>query len=367
MNSRRTALAGICVAAAVFVSGCGVGLEDLPLPAPGVGGDSYALTATFANALNLPAAAKVKLSGVDVGEVESMSVDNYTAVVRMRIMDGVQLPVGSTAELRSATPLGDIFVAVHIPDNPPPGTAMLGDGDGIPLESTSAAATVEEVLTTAALLVNGGVLRDATKVVNGLGAAVGDRGEGLSGLIDRSTGLVNNLASRNDEIRGVLEESAELARTLAGQQTAIADLMAAAAPATGAVSANTEQALALLGRLDRVARQLERYPSIAGTAPGGMVADLNRIAAELARAANDPNADLDAVNEMLAPIIKITNSTSAHVNADLQDLALGAIADPNHAADPGSRIPESGDAAAAVGTLTYTLQRLRDKWIGPGR
>ena len=36
------------------------------------GGQSYALTAVFSDALNLPAKAKVKLYGADIGEVESI-------------------------------------------------------------------------------------------------------------------------------------------------------------------------------------------------------------------------------------------------------------------------------------------------------
>ncbi|MGW4481632.1 MlaD family protein [Rhodococcus triatomae] len=367
MNARRALVAGVGALLALSTSACSVALEDLPLPAPGVGGASYTITATFANALNLPASAKVKRAGVDVGEVESMAVDDYTAVVTMRITDSVELPVDTTAELRSATPLGDIFVSVEPPPDAAPDGPTLQEGDSIPLDRTSVAATVEDVLTTAALLVNGGVLRDATKVVNGLGAAVGDRGEGLAGLVTQSTDLVRNLAARNADIDATLAATGELSRTLAEQQGTLAEVVTAAAPAARAVSANTEQMLALLGRIDRITRQLERYPSIAGTGAGGLIADVNTIAAELARAANDPNASLAAVNEMLGPIIKITNSTSAHVNADLQDLAIGALVDPNHPADPGSRLPEAADGAAAVGTITYTLQRLRDKVFGPGR
>ncbi|MFD1814603.1 MlaD family protein [Rhodococcus gannanensis] len=367
MSTRRLRLAGLATLTVVSTSACSVGLEDLPLPAPGVDGPSYTLTATFSNALNLPASAKVKRSGVDIGEVESMAVDNYSAVVTMSILDDVQLPVGTTAELRSATPLGDIFVALSPPADAPPDAEMLADGANIPEESTSAAATIEDVLTTAALLVNGGVLRDTTKIVNGLGAAVGDRGDGLTRIIDQSTQLIGNLAARNGELQNVLGETATLTSTLAGQQQTIDDVLSAAAPAAGAVAVNTDQTLALVAELDRITTQLERYPSIAGTAPGGLVADLNTIADELARAANNPDADLTAVNKMLAPIIKITNSTSAHPHADLEDLAIGALADPNHPGDPGSRVPDATDSAAFAGTIAYTLQRLRDRVFGPGR
>ena len=69
-------------AAVVFLcAGCSsAGLADLPLPAPGLGAGGYRLTAVFANALNLPERAKVKLAGADIGEVESMAAKDFRAV-----------------------------------------------------------------------------------------------------------------------------------------------------------------------------------------------------------------------------------------------------------------------------------------------
>ena len=60
----------------------------------------------FANALNLPAHAKVKLAGADVGQLESMVARNYTAVTTMRIMDGVQLPRGQYRRVAVGHPTG---------------------------------------------------------------------------------------------------------------------------------------------------------------------------------------------------------------------------------------------------------------------
>ena len=103
MRGRRIRTTWLAAAVtAVTVSGCATeGLASLPLPAPGVDADGYTLTAVFANALNLPAHAKVKLAGADVGQLESMQARNYTAVTTLRIMDGVQLPEGSTAGVTS--------------------------------------------------------------------------------------------------------------------------------------------------------------------------------------------------------------------------------------------------------------------------
>ena len=93
---------------------------------------------------------------------------------------------GSTAELRSATPLGDVFVALKPPTPLDPDAPLLKDGDTIGLESTTAAATVESVLSSAAILVNGGAVRNFTNIINGLGKATGDQGQAFGDLISKT-------------------------------------------------------------------------------------------------------------------------------------------------------------------------------------
>ena len=368
MRRDRTAFGGALVALAVFTGGCSMDLESVPLPARGVGGDTYTVYATFENALNLPNQAKVKLAGADIGEVEGMRVEDYTAVVTLRISEQVTLPAGTRAELRSATPLGDIFVAVQPPADAPPGGPVLHSGDAIELEQTSAAATIEEVLTTSSLLVNGGVIRNLTKVINGLGAAVGDKGDRLGALIDQSTSLIGKLSARSAEIRTTLNQTNRLVSTLSAGQSTITDAITAAGPALTVLNANTGQILGLVKQLADVTAQLAKFPSVAGTGDRGMIADLNTLAAELNAAATNPKADLDKVNALLAPVIKITNGTAAHPDADLEDLSIGALADPAHSADPGSRLPDlATDGSNAVGTLTHTLERLRSHLTGPRR
>ncbi|MGB0971924.1 MAG: MlaD family protein, partial [Mycobacterium sp.] len=140
MKTQRMKLAFATAAAAAMVTtGCSLGLGDLPLPAPGVGaGGGYTVTAVFANALNLPAEARVKLSGADVGTLRSLVAKNYTAVAELEIKDGVQIPADSTIELRSATPLGDVFIAINPPVPAKPGAPLLQNGDTIGLDGTSA-------------------------------------------------------------------------------------------------------------------------------------------------------------------------------------------------------------------------------------
>ena len=213
-------------------AGCATeGLASLPLPAPGVGSGGYTLTAVFSNALNLPANAKVKLAGADVGQLESMVARNYTAVTTLRIMDGVRLPRGSTAELRSATPLGDVFVAIKPPDPPIPDAPLLNDGDTIGLESTTAAATVESVLSSAAILVNGGAVRNFTNIINGLGKATGDQGQAFGELI-RKTNRTARHARRavRPDLDRADRDVASRRRNSTPRTDTLSELMAAAGP-----------------------------------------------------------------------------------------------------------------------------------------
>ncbi|MCR8895973.1 MlaD family protein [Gordonia sp. GONU] len=362
---RTGAVPAVVFLLACVLTGCSVGLGQIPLPSPGTSGDGFELKAQFDNALNLPAKAKVRLLGADVGFVESMEVDDYLADVGMRIADGTRLPDGTRAELRSATPLGDVFVALEPPAEPEPGAALLGDGDVIPQDHTSAGATVEEVLSTAAMLVNGGAIRNLTDIVNGLGESLGDDGHQLGTLVRQSTVLVSSLSERTGEIEAVLGAAGRLASTVSARQQTIDSALAAAGPALWTVADNTQSILATVEQVDRIIRQLGAFPSVKGTAAGGMMDDINRIAASLNAAATVPGASLDAVNRILGPIVKLTNATSGHTDVAISQFAIGAFDDPNHRGDPGSRLPDMRDWEQFVGSLSLTLMRLRQH-VEPG-
>lgn len=363
----RYALAAVAVAAVLGTTGCAAGLDTLPLPAPGLGGGTYTITATFSNALNLPTKAKVKLDGADVGEVESMSARDYTAVVRMRIRSGVRLPVGTTAELRTATPMGDVFVAVTPPPAAGPDTPDLTDGGAIPQASTSAAATIEEVLARASLLVNGGAIENVTKVANSLGEEVGNRGDRLAALIQQTRALVASLAARSAQIRATLAATGTLAGTLAAQDTAVNDAVAAAGPALQVIGDNTQGMLDLVGRIDTITGEIARFPSIRGTNDGSLMASVNQLAADLNTAALDPNTNMTALDTTLGAVIRVTDGTGAHVNIDVAQLALGSSPDPNFPGDPGARPPGLVDWTNFVGSLEYNLALLQSKLTGPHR
>ncbi|WP_261861512.1 MCE family protein, partial [Mycobacterium montefiorense] len=360
----------LAIAAAVLISsGCATnGLASLPLPAPGLGSGGYTLTVVFSNALNLPMNAKVKLAGADVGQVEAMSARNYTAVTTLRIRNDVQLPRGSTAELRTATPLGDVFVALKPPADDPASDPMLHNGDTIGLDSTAAAATVESVLSSAAILVNGGAVRNFTNIINGFGKATGDQGQAFGQLISKSNQLVGTLDTRSDQISTALTQLSRLADQLDAKDAAITDLMTAARPATATLADNTAELSSLAVQVGDTSRLLARFPSIGGTDTSGrsIIRDLNTIAGAANDVAVSPDTSFYALNRMIPPLVKSTAGSAISVHVGVDKLILGSIPDIGFPGDIGLHGPHHYNVNLLVGTLKYTLWRLQERVVGRG-
>lgn len=349
------------------LSGCSSGLESLPLSSPSVGGETYTLTAVFTNALNLPAHAKVKVGGADIGEVEKIQAKEFTAQITMRIREDVSIYDGATVELRSATPLGDLFVAVQPHPDQQSASTPLADGDVIPLAATSAGATVEELLSSAAVLVNGGVIRSLTHILNGAGSAVGDSGTKIADLLHQSNRLIAQLNARSDEITEALHRTSELASSLSARQHTINAALAAADPAIAVISDNRDQIVTLIGSVARTTRQLSRFPSLQGTDSRSLIADLNRLSDAFNDASIDPNTSLTTFNRIVPRLLKLTSGANLHAAGDVEQIALGALPDMNYPGDPMTHGPDGTDWHAMIGSLRYQWNLLLNRIYGPQR
>ncbi|OHU32941.1 mammalian cell entry protein [Mycobacteroides chelonae] len=367
---KTTRYAAPLLAGLLLTTGCSIGgLGSVPLPAPGIGSSSYTLTAKFSNALNLPLRAKVRYAGADIGEVESMSAINYEAVTRLRVRSDVQLPFGSNAELRSATPLGDVFVSIAPPPQPDPLGRQLTNGDTIGLESTSAASTVESVLSSAAVLVNGGAIRNFTNVINGLGKASGDRGEAFGDLINESNRLLDKFDNRSAQLESAVNEVSALSNQLNTKNATITELMTASKPAFDTLADNVQQINALVSQIGGATNQLAKFPSIAGTDRSGrsLIADANTLSRAFSDVTQSPDISLAAINRLLPLFVKITPGQSFSVNAQMDRLVLGSIPDiGGFQGDPGLHGPKRYNWAQLVGSIKYSLWRLQERVVGQG-
>lgn len=363
----RSVRAALAIATTLLTVGCSLDLASVALPAPGGGGPYYSIAAVFSDVLNLPEKAKVRLYGAQIGEVQEIRTQGFSAHVTLRIKSDVPLYVGSTAELRSATPLGDIFVQIwpdtHRPDDAP----QLRDGAVLPLESTSNAPTIEELMGSMAMLVNGGTVRHVVSMLNGAGKAVGGRGEKLGLLINQTDTLLTRMSARSAQLDLALRRSAELAATMSARQTTFDDALTNLAPALNIISDNTSELIDLIDTGARISRQLARFPSLQGIDTRSVSADFNKLARVFNEITVDPELSLMQFNRFLGIVMKTFNGTAAHVKGELGKITLAPWPDKNYPGDPGFHWSDGTDWHLMIGDLRYEWNMLLSRIYGPQR
>jgi phospholipid/cholesterol/gamma-HCH transport system substrate-binding protein len=77
-----------------------------------VGGDSVPVTARFSSVAGLKAGTDVEIAGVPVGKVDSISIRDYQADVRMRIERGIVLPDDTIASVKTRGLIGDVYISL---------------------------------------------------------------------------------------------------------------------------------------------------------------------------------------------------------------------------------------------------------------
>lgn len=237
---RRLVVAG--AALAVLLAGCGVGADDLPLPGSSVGGPTYRLTAEFDDALNLSIGAPVKLRGVPIGRVRSVESRDFTARVEMDLRTSHRLHAGTTARLRSTTPLGELFVEV----DDAAGTAVLADGAVLDTGSTSTAPSIEDSMAATSLLLDGGNLTQLGTIVKETNAALDGRQSTARDLLSRLSTTTAAFAASSDDISRVLRALAGVSSTLDRRRSTIDAALRDVAPAAKVLRRNTDRLSDLL-------------------------------------------------------------------------------------------------------------------------
>ncbi|WP_280248951.1 hypothetical protein [Nocardia abscessus] len=213
----------------------------------------------------------------------------------------------------------------------------------------------------------GATIHNHTSGIPSLGEKVGGGGERRAALLDETRTLLGTLSARSEQIDELLRSTADLSATVATQQATLTDTVAAAGPAMQVLADNTDSFVALVDRIHTITEQLARFPSIQGTNNTSMIANVNQLAAGLNAAAVNPDADLDELNNMVGIVLKMISGPNGHVDADLVQLAVGAVPDPGFPGTPGGRLPDVTDWTAFVGSLQHMLDRLGNRLEGPPR
>ncbi|KUH97234.1 MlaD family protein [Mycobacterium sp. IS-3022] len=252
MTAARLCVPVITALALALTPACSLDPTDLPVPGSYVPGDAYRIKIEFSSVLNLPAKAKVDSGGVQVGVLDHVALDGSTAVASVDISSDVRLPQNTRAELRQATVLGDIYIALLTPDHPSPTT--LHDGDAIPLSNTAPADNVEDVLRSVSDLASGGGLNTLQDTVIKLNNAFPSDPAEITEVQQKVAGTLNDLAANRDTINEILASARNISNSLV-ENTHTFDRLVTEGPdkliGLGSVTLNIVQLVIDAGKLAR--------------------------------------------------------------------------------------------------------------------
>lgn len=247
-------LAALVALLCLALTGCGPDYADLPLPGKNVSGDTYRVTATFTEALNLAQGAQIKLNGVTVGRVQEVTAKDFAAQVAMDVKAETELREGTTARLRYDTPLGELFVEL----SPSERGRVLQDGDRLGDDATSTAPTVEDTLASASLLVNGGGLAQLQTITEELNTALGGREPAVRRVLSKTGRFLAMANESTGDIDRVLRALDRTARVLDAREGTINRALREVRPIARVLRDNTDELVAFLVAVDAMSTTAQR-------------------------------------------------------------------------------------------------------------
>ncbi|BBZ38133.1 putative Mce family protein [Mycobacterium conspicuum] len=238
----RVLLAALAIS---LTAACSLDPTRLPVPGAYSPHHSYRIKIQFSSVLNLPARAKVDSGGVQVGVLDHVQLDGTTAVAYVDIAGDTKLAGNTRAELRQATPLGDIYIALLPPQEA--SGAALRDGDTIPLRNTAPADNVEDLLRSVSNLVSGGAIGTLQNTVVNVNKAFPKDPAELTRIQRTLGGVLNDLAANQDTIDGILFSMENITTTLAANTGVFNRLVTEGPPKLEGLSAITVAILNVVG------------------------------------------------------------------------------------------------------------------------
>jgi len=278
--TRGATIAAIITINAVAVTGCEWrGLNSLALPGTaGNGPGAYTVNAQLPNVTNIQPNSRVRVGDVTVGNVTGVQLQDWHALVTMRLNGDVVLPANATATVGQTSLLGSLHIELAPPTGVEP-EGRLHDGSLIPLADAGAYPTTEQTLGALSLLLNGGGIGQIQDIVGTLATAFAGRTDDLRSLLSQIDQFIANLNDQTGDIIAATDGINRLTGQVA-QQKPVVDKALASLP----------EALAVLkDERTKIADALEH---------------LSRFGALATQAVNETKESLVAELRELSPVLK---------------------------------------------------------------
>lgn len=299
MTARRrrqqhaTATAGVVVSA-VLLSGCGVGLQDLPVAGLR---ETFPVTAELVTADGVVSGAEVRSGQAVVGRVTDIALVDGRAEVTMSIDDGTALPANVLAAVELPSALGTPFIRLSEPAAP---QGTLGAGARIDVADTSMGPQVESTLAALGNLVTGSGMGQLQSVMVSLNEAFADRSDKVGDLIDTLNRLLSRSSRFNADFNAAMAAAAEVSSLLVAQEGRIAAFLDQTPKAVDVLAAQRDQIANLVNQTTGLATNLAAITEGRRTELTALVPDAQELVDALAGFNGEVGQTLDHMNSFMA-------------------------------------------------------------------
>ena len=216
-------LAAVLVAVVLAaVPGCQWrGLNSLTLPGTTGGGEgSFTIQAQLPDVVTIQENSRVRVADLNVGHVTKIEVQDWHALVTMRLSPEVQLPANSTATVGQTSLLGSMHIELAPPTDEPP-EGRLTEGSLIPLSRSGMYPTTEQTLASVSMLLNGGGLGQLQEITQAFAKALAGREDQMRSLLTQLDTFIAGLNDQTDDIITANEKLNALVGQFADRDAAV--------------------------------------------------------------------------------------------------------------------------------------------------
>lgn len=249
---KRSMVAVVCAVCLAAIPGCGwQGLNTLPLPGTRGGGPgSYTISAQLPDVVTIQRNSAVRVNDVEVGSVTDIEVQDWHALVTMRINGDVHLPANAVAKVGQTSLLGSMHIELAPPTDAPP-QGELKDGSLIPLSRASMYPTTEQTLAAVSMLLNGGGLGQLQEIVQAFAKALSGREADARSLLTELDKFITQANAQTNDIIGAMEGLNALVGQVAARDPTVERALQTL---PGALSALAEQRTQLADATDALGK-----------------------------------------------------------------------------------------------------------------
>ncbi|WP_330251928.1 MCE family protein [Nocardia sp. NBC_00565] len=260
MMRRRMAGAVMGLAIALGVTGCQWdGLNSLPMPgAQGNDPNAYQVQIQMPNVTTLTQNSPVRVNDVTVGTVSKIEVQDWHALVTVKLQHDVRLPANATARIGQTSLLGSNHLELAAPKDVP-AQGELKNGDIIPLARAGVYPTTEQTLSSLSVVLNGGGISQLETITHELNATFNGREDAIRDLLPQLNELTTTLDTQTKDIIDAMGGLDRFAGTLAQQKDRVAAAIEQIHPALTVLAdrrENITHTITALGDLSDVVQRI---------------------------------------------------------------------------------------------------------------